>query len=78
MKESKLTHNLLIFGMVILNAKTANPAKTFVRKILRTRNCRRKFINNLLPEKRKENMETKQTQFISRLKYSSCRCLTEL
>ena len=25
-------------------------------KILRTRNCRRKFIKNLLPEKRKENM----------------------
>ena len=25
-------------------------------KILRTRNCRRNFIKNLLPEKRKENM----------------------
>ena len=25
-------------------------------KILRTGNCRRKFIKNLLPEKRKENM----------------------
>ena len=25
-------------------------------KILRTRNCGRKFIKNLLPEKRKENM----------------------
>ena len=25
-------------------------------KILRTRNCRREFIKNLLPEKRKENM----------------------
>ena len=25
-------------------------------KILRTRNCRRRFIKNLLPEKRKENM----------------------
>ena len=25
-------------------------------KVLRTRNCRRKFIKNLLPEKRKENM----------------------
>ena len=36
-----------------------NPAKTCVRKILngkmRTRNCRRKFIKNLLPEKRKES-----------------------
>ena len=26
------------------------------KKILRTRNCRREFIKNLLPEKRKENM----------------------
>ena len=25
-------------------------------QILRTRNCRRKFIKNVLPEKRKENM----------------------
>ena len=25
-------------------------------KILRARNCRREFIKNLLPEKRKENM----------------------
>ena len=25
-------------------------------KSLRTQNCRRKFIKNLLPEKRKENM----------------------
>ena len=25
-------------------------------KTLRTRNCRRKFIKNLLPERRKENM----------------------
>ena len=37
-------------------------------KILRTRNCRRKFIKNLLPEKRKENMQTKQPRFKSRLK----------
>ena len=27
-------------------------------KNLRTRNCRRRFIRNLLPEKRKENMYT--------------------
>ena len=26
------------------------------KKILRTQNCRHKFIKNLLPEKRKENM----------------------
>ena len=38
-------------------------------KILRTRNCRRKFIKNLLPEKRKENMQTKQPRFKSRLSY---------
>ena len=25
-------------------------------KVLRTQNCRRKFIKNLVPEKRKENM----------------------
>ena len=41
---------------------TSNPAKSCVRKILRTRknlrrrNCRRRFIKNLLPEKRNENM----------------------
>ena len=46
----------------IQNEKTANPAKTCVGKILRsrknlrTRNCLRKFIKNLLPQKRKENM----------------------
>ena len=39
------------------NGKTANPAKTYLRscrleKILRTPNCRRKFIKNLLPEKK--------------------------
>ena len=30
------------------------------KKILRTRTCRRKFIKNLRPEKRKENMQTKR------------------
>ena len=66
-----------------MNENTANPAKTSVRsccreKILRTRNCRRKFIKNFLPEKRKENMLTKQTQLKSRLKklfaksYANC------
>ena len=38
-------------------------------KFLRTRNCRRRFIKNLLPEKYNENMETKQPRFKSRLKY---------
>ena len=37
------------------NEKAVNPAKPCV-KILRARNCRRRFIKNLLPEKRKENM----------------------
>ena len=32
-------------------------------KILRTRHCRRKSIKNLLPEKRKENMQTQQPRF---------------
>ena len=36
-------------------------------KISRTRNCRRNFIKKLLREKRKENMQTKQPQFKSRL-----------
>ena len=36
-------------------------------QILRTRNCHRKFIKDLLPEKRKENMQTKQPRFKSRL-----------
>ena len=31
--------------------RTANLAKTCVREILHTRNCRRKSIKNLLPEK---------------------------
>ena len=44
-----------------IDEKTVNPANTCVRscrreKNLRTRNCRRKFIENLLPEKREENM----------------------
>ena len=53
-----------IFEIVNLrqNEKTTSPAKTCVRKfyvhgqILLTRNCRREFVKNLLPEKRKENM----------------------
>ena len=36
-------------------------------QILRSRNCRLKFIKNLLSEKRKENMETKQWRFESQL-----------
>ena len=39
--------------------------------ILRTRNCHHKFIKNLLPEKRKENMKTKQPRFKSRLNWSN-------
>ena len=38
-----------------------------LEKMLRTRNCRFKFIKHLLAEKRKENMYTKQPQFKSRL-----------
>ena len=37
-------------------------------KIIRTRTCRRRVINNLLPEKLKENMKTKQPRFKSQLK----------
>ena len=38
-----------------------------LEKNLRTRNCRREFIKTLLPEKRKENMKTKQQRFKSQL-----------
>ena len=44
-------------------------------KILGTRNCRLKFIKNLLFEKRKENMETKQPRFKSRLNNNYDVCL---
>ena len=37
------------------------------KKNLRTRNYRRKFMKNLLPEKRKETMQTKQPRLKSRL-----------
>ena len=66
---------LCIFEIVILN-KMKRPQivqnlvykKFYVhKKILHTQNCRRKFIKSLLPEKRKENMETKQPRFKSRL-----------
>ena len=46
------------------------PEKLVFENFLRTRNWRRKFIENLLPEKRKENMETKQLRFKSWLNYS--------
>ena len=36
-------------------------------KILHARNCCRRFIKSLLPEKRKENMSTKQRRFKSQL-----------
>ena len=49
-----------------------------MRKILRTQNCRRKFIKNLLPKKRKESMETKQPRFISRLNKSKAATIIEL
>ena len=43
--------------------------KFYVRgQILRPRNCRREFVKNLLPEKSKENMQTKQPRYKSRLK----------
>ena len=35
---------------------TSNPQKVVHEKFLRTRNYRRRFIKNLLPEKRNENM----------------------
>ena len=65
MSNSDLQLKLRIFEIVILNTqneKTVNPAKPCVQKIyvhekiLPTQNCRRRFIKNLLPEKRKENV----------------------
>ena len=66
---SDLEHKLRIFGMAILNTKwkDCKSRKTCVQKILRTRNYCRNFIKNLLPEKRIENMWTKQPRFTSRL-----------
>ena len=56
MKEQPRAYLSYAFSQNTQNVKTANPAKTCVRKILRTRRCRRKFIKKLLPEKRKKNM----------------------
>ena len=36
---------------------------TYTKKILRTRRCRRRFIKNLLPEKRKETREPNNRDF---------------
>ena len=56
--------------MVIFNTQWLQISQKIVceklyvhEKILRTRNCRRRFIKNLLPEKRNENMKTKQPRF---------------
>ena len=46
-----------ILEIVILNTKSLQiPQNIVYEKCLRTRNCRRRFIKNLLPEKRNENM----------------------
>ena len=56
---------LRIFEVIILNKKWKDRKSrqtlctknfTYTKKILRRRNCRRKFNKTLLPEKRKENM----------------------
>ena len=68
--KSNLEHKLHIFETVILivNWKdyksrrrfyTKNFTYTNHEKILRTRNCHRKIIKNLLPEKRKETKPNK-------------------
>ena len=61
MNERNLTHKLRIFDIVILNTtckdcKSAKKDFTYRKKNLRARNCNRKFIKHLLPEKCKENM----------------------
>ena len=62
-QKSNLKHKLRFFEIVILNTKWLQIPQKVVyekfylhEKILRTRNCRRRFIKNLLPEKRNENM----------------------
>ena len=55
-RKSNLQYKLGIFEIIILNTKPSVQKTLRTRKILRTRNFRRKFIKNLLPEKRKENM----------------------
>ena len=63
-KNSNLQHKLRIFGTVILSTKCRPqiPQKLVYEKfyvhekILGTQNCRGRFIKNLVPEKRKENM----------------------
>ena len=61
-RKSNLERKLRIFEVVILNSRLQIPQKLVYEKfyvheqILRARNFRRKFIKNLLPEKRKENM----------------------
>ena len=55
----ELEHKLRILEIVILNRKwedCKSRKDLCTKKNLRTRNCRRKFVKNLLPEKRKENM----------------------
>ena len=63
--DRNLVLKLRIFKIVIFKCKMKRlqiPQKLVYEKLyehekfLRTRNCRLKFIKNLLPEKRKENM----------------------
>ena len=64
-RNSNLEHNLSISEMVIFNTKwrlwipqQLVHEKFYVHEqILRAQNCRRKFIENLLSEKRKENIK---------------------
>ena len=56
----ELEHKLRILEIVIKSKQKMRRLQISQRlvyeKNLRTRNCRRKFVKNLLPEKRKENM----------------------
>ena len=62
MEEQAIEHMLRIFKIVILNKKHCQSRKSCAQEVLRTqknlrsRNCRQKFIKNLLLEKRKGNM----------------------
>ena len=58
--------------------KLAYEKNYVLEKTLRTRNFRRGYIKNLLPEKRKENMSNEQPRFKPRFKKVGSACVSIL
>ena len=65
-----MQHKLRTFEIVILNTQWLQiPQKVVYKKFylheksLRPRNCRRRFIKNLLPKKRNENLKPNNHDF---------------